>query len=669
MAHTQDNRHIAVTTPLGKDVLLLKGITGHEGLSRLFSFQLDLLSEKDRAIDFTTIVGKQVSVELKHAGGKRFFHGVVNRFSQGAGDATFASYRAEVVPWLWLLTQTADCRIFQNLSVPDILKKVFVDLGFSAFKFNLTKAYAPREYCVQYRETDFNFVSRLMEEEGIFYFFEHTAGAHTLIMGDRPGAHLACAPEKVKFGGTTGGVALPEDVVTSFTKEQRIHPGKYALTDYNFETPSVNLDVTVDSVHPVPGGAKLEIYDYPGPYQKRAEGEAIVRLRIEEEEAARDVFDGAGGCRGFIAGFRFALSGNARGDLDAPYVLTQVQHSAAEYGYDTQGSDEGDFVYANSFTCIPAGVPFRPPRTTPRPSVQGSQTAEVVGPKGEEIYTDKFGRVKVQFHWDREGKKNESSSCWVRASQPWAGQGWGSVSIPRIGQEVVVDFLEGDPDQPIILGRVYNGERMPPYALPKGGMVSGVKSNTTPGGGGSNEISLDDTKGKEKIVIHGQYDMDSKIEHDVTKQVGNDETITITGNRTETVGKDETITIHGARTEDVAKDEAISIAGNRTLTVAKSQSTDVGENRTQSIAKNETLTIGEKRTQQVSKDDSLDVGKNLQITAGDSIIIKTGDASLTMKKDGTITLKGKDITVTGSGKIIVKADGDLILKGSKISQN
>jgi len=301
--------------------------------------------------------------------------------------------------------------------------------------------------------------------------------------------------------------------------------------------------------------------------------------------------------------------------------------------------------------------------------VQGSQTAEVVGPKGEEIYTDKFGRVKVQFHWDREGKKNESSSCWVRASQPWAGQGWGSVSIPRIGQEVVVDFLEGDPDQPIILGRMYNGERMPPYALPAGGMVSGVKSNTTPGGGGNNEISLDDTKGKEKIVIHGQYDMDSKIEHDVTKQVGNDETITIGGNRTETVTKDESITIHGGRTEDVAKDETISITGNRTLTVSKSQSTDITENRTQSIGKSETVSVGDKRTQQVTKDDTLDVGKNLQITAGDSIIIKTGDASLTMKKDGTITLKGKDITVTGSGKITVKADGDVILKGSKISQN
>ena len=669
MAHTQDNRHIAVTTPLGKDVLLLKGFSGQEGLSQLFSFHLDLLSEKNPAIDFSTIVGKQVTVSLKKPGGFRYFNGLVSRFSQGTGDTAFASYRAEVVPWLWMLTRTADCRIFQNLSVPDILKKIFTDLGFTAFKFNLVRSYTPREYCVQYRETDFNFVSRLMEQYGLFYFFEHTDGAHTLIVGDAPGACPACSPEGVRYESAVGAVVLHDDVVTTFTKVQEIRPGKYALSDYNFTTPSVKLGVNVDSVYPPLGGARLEIYDYPGDYQKRNEGEALVKLRIEEEEARRDVIDGASGCRQFIAGFKFNISGQARADFDGPYVLTGVQHSAVENGYDSQSSSGRDNAYENTFTCIPFAVPFRPPRVTPRPVVQGAQTAEVVGVKGEEIYTDKFGRVKVQFHWDREGKKDEGSSCWIRVSQPWAGKSWGSVAIPRIGQEVVVHFLEGDPDQPIILGGVYNGELMPPYALPAGGMVSGVKSNTTPGGGGSNEISLDDTKGKELITIHGQYDMASSIEHDVTASVGNDETISIGANRTETVGKDETITISGARTEDVAKDESISIGKNRTLTIGKSLSVDVGENRTQSIAKNDTVSVGEKRTQQITKDDTLDVGKNLVITVADSITIKTGDASLTMKKDGTITLKGKDVTVNGSGKINIKATGDVVIKGAKVAQN
>jgi len=667
MAYTQDNRRIAIKTPLGKDVLLLKGFSGHESVSQLFRFDVDLLSEVEPALDFDKIIGKRVTISVKHAGGTRFIDGIVRRFSQGAGDATFASYRAEVVPWLWLLTQTADCRIFQNMSIPDIIQKVFKDLGFTDFRMDVAGSFPPREYCVQYRETDFNFVSRLMEQYGLYYFFEHADSKHTLVVANRPTSHRACSPAAVRYQSPVGATVVPDEVVTEFTKQQEIRPGKYALTDYNFETPSVNLAVNVESVYPSLTATKFEVYDYPGEYLKHDEGDGLVKLRIEEEEAQRQVLSGAGSCAQFTAGFRFEISGHARKDIDGAYVLLGVGHVADEQGY---RSGEGTASsYANSFSCAPAGVPFRPPRVTPRPVIQGSQTAEVVGPKGEEIFTDRFGRVKVQFHWDREGKKDANSSCWIRVSHPWAGKGWGLVAIPRIGQEVVVDFLEGDPDQPLVTGRVYNGELMPPYTLPAGGVVSGVKSNSTKGGDGYNEIALDDTKGKELIRIHGQYDKQVTIRHDRTESVGNDETISIGNNRTENVEKNESITIGSNRTENVGKDESITIDGNRTESVAKNESIDIGEERTESVGKNEQVKIGDKRTHRIGNDDTLEVGKNLVINAGDSITIRTGDAMITMKKNGDIQIKGKNVSVDGSGKIQIKASSDVNIKGSKVTNN
>jgi type VI secretion system secreted protein VgrG len=662
MANTQDNRRSAITTPLGKDVLLLEAFTGTEAVSELFHFEARLLAEINKTIDFNAIVGKAVTIRVFTPSGDRFFHGLVSRFAEGESDTTFTTYRAEIVPWLWMLTQTADCRIFQNKTVPDIIKQVFGDLGFSDHSFRLNATYQPREYCVQYRETDFNFVTRLMEQYGIFYYFEHADGKHTLVLADRPAAHAACPQQpKARFHREEG--TLTEHVVTTWRHQQSVRPGKYALTDYNFEMPSVSLAVNVASAVGLP---KFEIYDYPGEYQKRADGETLVRTRIEEEEALRLLVDGSSTCAGFVSGFKFELTEHPRATANGPYVLTRVQHHAQEPGY---RSDTAAFTYENQFACIPLATPFRAARRTPRPIVEGVQTAVVVGVSGEEIFTDKYGRVKVQFHWDREGKRDENSSCWIRVSQPWAGKQWGTVSIPRIGQEVIVDFLEGDPDQPIITGRVYNAEQMPPYTLPAGGVVSGVKSNSTKGGGGYNEISLNDTKGSEKIVIHGQFDMETTIEHDRTESIGNNETVDITANRKESVGGNESISISGNRTESVDKDETISVSGNRTESVGKNESISIGSNRATTIGKNEQISISGDRAIQVGKGDTLDVAKVLEINAGDSVSIKTGSASLTMKKDGTIVLKGKDITIEGSGKINMKASQDIVMKGQKISQN
>jgi type VI secretion system secreted protein VgrG len=625
MAYTQDNRQSSISTPLGKDVLLLKGFTGREGISQLFRFDLELLSEVNPAIEFKDVIGKNVTMAIKHQGTVRYINGFVSRFGQGEGTPTFAVYRAEVVPWLWFLTQTADVRIFQNMTVPDILQKVFKDLGFTDFKLNLTGTYPPREYCVQYRETDFAFVSRLMEQYGIFYFFEHANGKHTLILGDSPGAYVACEPSGVRYQADVGGVVTPDDVVTRFTKQQEFRPGKWAMTDYNFETPSTKLDVNAPGV--LPGAdPKFEVYDYPGEYQKRAEGDALVRIRMEEEECQRDLLSGASQCAQFTGGCTMTIKGNARADFDGTYMLTSVEHAASEHAYDSS-SDDDNLAYSNTFTCIPGAIPFRPKRVTPKPVVQGSQTAEVVGVKGEEIYTDKHGRVKVQFYWDREGKKDENSSCWIRVSQPWAGKGWGSVSIPRIGQEVIVDFLEGDPDQPIITGRVYNGEQTPPYPLPAGGVVSGGKSNSTKGGGGFNELSMDDTKGKEKITIHGQYDLNSLIEHDQSWTVKNDKTTTVDGTHTETIKKDTTITIsEGALTQTVA-------AGTATYKVKGAVDETFEATQTTTVT-NEVVIKS--------------VNAHVHVSGGEEIKLSSGTAFILIKNTGEIEIQGTKVKMVGT---------------------
>src|SRR3989454_4054724 len=729
MSYIQAERQIAISTPLGEDALLLRSFTGYEAISQLFRFDLDLLSEKP-AISFDSIVGKTVTLTAVLADGSdRYWSGYVSRFTQGANDGRFTSYRAEMVPWLWFLTRTADCRIFQNKKAPDIIQTVCQALAFSDFSLRLHGNFVEREYCVQYRESDFNFVSRLMEEEGIFYFFEHADGKHTLVLANDPAEHKPCPHQSTVRYELTAGGWQEDDVVLDCFAHQEFRTGAWAHTDYNFETPSTSLMVQAS------GKNKYEIYDFPGEYRKRGEGDSLARIRLEEQTTPTFVVQGMSDCRGFTPGYKFDLIDHYRIDLNQSYVLTLVRHTASlgsSYG-GAVGSGEGDPSYRNSFECIPAKTTFRPPRRTPQPFVQGCQSAVVVGPAGEEIYTDKYGRVKVQFHWDREGKMNENSSCWVRVSYPWGGKVWGGLNIPRIGHELIVDFLEGKPDQPIIIGRVYNAQQMPPFGPPGGAVVSGFKSNSTKGGGGYNEISLNDTKGTELIQVHGQYDMDTKIEHDERVNVGNnrtesvgvDESITIGNNRTEKVGVDESITIGSNRTRKVGANETVTIASNSTKSVGASESTTIGSSRTEMVGSTETVTVALMRThnigvndmlnvgaaQEVSvgglqaitvalartksvglaeaetiglaktvtvgtdrktsigKDDSLQVGKNLVVSAGDSILFKTGDASILLKKDGTVVIEGKDITIKGSGKIVAKADGDMVLKGQKIGQN
>jgi type VI secretion system secreted protein VgrG len=528
-----------------------------------------------------------------------------------------------------------------------------------------------------------------MEEEGIYYYFKHEDAKHVLILANDPAAHEQCPGQKTARYDFRGGAVIYEDVITEWHYQEEFRTGAWAQTDYNFETPSTSLAVTVNGKNP------YEIYEYPGEYRARGEGDRLARIRLQEQTTPCVISQGSSGCRHFSSGFQFTFEDHYRTDLNKAYLLTAVRHVATQTDYQVGAGGSGDELsYQNTFECIPFSTPFRPQRVTPQPFVQGCQTAVVVGPAGEEIYTDKYGRVKVQFHWDREGKKNENSSCWVRVSHPWAGQGWGAISIPRIGQEVIVDFLEGDPDQPIIVGRVYNAEQMPPFGMPSGAVVSGIKSNSTKGGGGFNEISLNDTKGTELINIHAQYDQQKKVEHDERVNIGNDRTeevkhdekITIGNNRTEKVVADESITIGGNRKEDVTGNETITITGNRTETVKSNETHAIQGTRTHTVSKNEVVTVILTRTHNVLVNDMLNVGAAQEVTVGGAQTITVGalraktiigsevntiNGSQTITVKGSVTettVKDHSQTVTGARTSAISKDDSLTV-GKKLTIN
>jgi type VI secretion system secreted protein VgrG len=539
-SYTQTDRPLTVTTPAGKDVLLVAGFRGHEAISQLFRFQVDLLADVTDKIRFDQIVGGTMTVEMRlTTGDKRWFNGLVTRFSQGGRDEKFLRYRAELAPKLWLLTKKIRSRIFQQLSTPDILRAVLMGLDVT---YQIHGTYYPRDYCVQYRESDFDFASRLMEEEGIYYFFLHTDSGHQMIVTDTANQHPAVPGQSsADYDEVSGGVR--NDMrVTAWEKSQELRSGEYTLWDHCFELPGKTLEVKekiTDNVKVgkvahklnLGGNDQLEIYEYPGGYAQRfdgidrngverrqdlkhiiEDGERTARIRMEEQEARSLEISGASDCGNFTPGHVFTLERHF--DADGTYLLTHIEHKAQAGGY--RGGQELEFSYENRFTCIPDTLPYRPPRVTATPVIAGIQTATVVGAHGEEIFCDKYGRVKVQFHWDREGKKDQASSCWVRVSQVWAGKGWGAFFWPRIGHEVVVAFEDGIPDQPLIVGSVYNADNMPPFELPRGNKLAGWKSASYRGRPSQhfNGILMCDEKGHEHIAIHSERHMRFNTEFD-----------------------------------------------------------------------------------------------------------------------------------------------------------
>lgn len=631
-SYVQGPSPILISTPLGADKFLLKSYQGEERLSEPFRFTLELVSE-DNAVDFTQIVGKSVTLTISLAtGDKQYLNGIVGRFVQAGSDARFTTYYADLHPWLWLLTMNSDCRIFQNMTAPDIIKKVFSDAGFTDFTDSLTATYATREYCVQYMETSFAFVSRLMEEEGIFYFFTHDSSGHKLVLADDTSAYLPCP------GLTTATMNKEawnaEDIVTSCALEQQVVVGQYKADDYNFLTPSTDLTATASG-----SDTSRSIYEYPGIYTTTSDGEPRTSLRLSALEVPGKLVQGTSYCWAFRPGYKFTLAGHGRADANTEYLLKWVSHRADQ-----------NALYANSFEAASSSMVFRPPRVTPRPVIHGSQTATVVGKAGEEIWTDQYGRIVVQFHWDQVGQNDEKSSCWIRVAQGWAGKQWGSIFIPRIGQEVVVSFLEGNPDRPLVTGCVYNATQTVPYTLPDDQTKSTTKTNSSKGGGGFNEFRFEDKAGSEEIFIQAQKDMN------VT--VLNDQTITITNNRTVTVKeKDESLTVStGNRTVKVSTgNETHEVQGTRSVTVTGNVTHTDKADFSRTVTGNYSLKVSGNLTIDVSGSVTIKAGTSLTSQAGTSLE-NTAGTSMTNQAQVSITSKaGASQTVDGGGMLTLKA--------------
>ncbi|WP_375577352.1 type VI secretion system Vgr family protein [Paracidovorax oryzae] len=644
-------RRVTIQTPLG-EALQFRQLQGEEALSALYGFEIDLLSQ-DKGIDPKALLGLGATVSIETEGlGRRYLDGIVTRFGlRGQDTSAQIAYRITLQPWLWLATRRTDFRIFQEMDVPAIVSQVLSRYG-RPFVLRLTRGYRSRPYTVQYHESDYQFVSRLCESEGIYWFVEHASGSHTVVFADDVVASHAPLPggHVIPFYPPGKTAIADREHIFAWRMGQGVAPGRAYLDDYDFTKPRADLSEMRQSP---PGHAHdaYERYEWPGGYTEFADGETYTRLHMEEGMAARERAHAELNKRSIAPGYTIVLENYPRGDQNRQYLVTRVHYHLEENVQATQGTGgagqtQAGSVQKFSMEVHPTSVPYRPEVTTPRPRTTGPQTAVVVGPPGEEIWTDQYGRVKVQFHWDRIGAMNENSSCWVRVSTSWAGPGFGAVFTPRIGMEVIVDFLNGDPDYPIILGCVYNAANMPPWGLPGNATQSGIKTKSSKGGafgdgmksgaGDANAIRFEDRKGAEQLWLHAQKDQLTEVENDEDKWVGQDrrktidrdETNVIHRDRTETVDRNEKITVHGWRTEEVDGDETITIHSNRKERVDHDETISIGDNRREDVGIDETVSIGKNRSKSIGRNEKDKIGNNWSIKVGKMKTETIGIASM-----------------------------------------
>jgi len=633
-----DDQNLMVLKTSADVGLRFRRMSGNEELGRLYEFDVQAVSES-KSIKFEELLSKPASVAIELADGeKRYFHGLVCAIGLEGAHQKMFSYRLILRPWLWLLTRRSDTRIFQDMTMVNILKKVFEPFS-PDYQFQVSAELPTYEYCVQYRESDFNFVSRLMEQEGVYYYFKHDAGKHTMVIVDAPKAHEACPFQNTfEFRESVDGHLDFEPVIEWRTRAE-IQSGQVVLRDYDFTQPQTSLETSAKAIRPE-ASAKLEVYDYPGTYSTPSAGSRYSKIRIEELQSQYARVEGSGSLRGLAYGYRFTLASHPRVDQNKSHLVVGTRIECAYSGYE---SGEDQTFYTCHFVAMEGDEIFRPLRLTPKPSVAGLHTAMVVGPSGEEIHTDKHGRVKVQFHWDRIGQKNEKSSCWVRVASPWAGQTWGMISLPRIGQEVVIDFLEGDPDRPLITGRVYNGEQTPPYALPANVTVSTNKSRSSKSGGTDNfnELRFEDKKGSEHIWF--------QAERDLHQYVKNDATLCILGNQDRIVEKNVSEELKGDVKVKVGLDFATDVAGSESTKVAKDVMTEAGMSVSQKS--------GTKTDIKVGTDLGVEAGINVHLKAGVNVVIEAG-VMLTLKAgNSSIVLGPAGVMVTGTMVFINSGGG------------
>jgi type VI secretion system secreted protein VgrG len=667
----------------GPTELLVLAFEAEEEVSRPFQLDVTLMVLPDADVDPASLVGEKAVLTVHLADGSdRWFNGLVSRvqvWEEGGGD-TRRRLRLRIVPALWKLGLGRNNRIFQAKTVVEIAAEVLKDGGVE-LEDALERSYPKRDYVVQYGESDLDFVSRLLEEEGLFYFFRHEQDQHVLVLGDENSAFPPIAgDDQLPFREPSGLVS--EEHVDAFSSRVEIRPGAVTLRDFNYLRPAV--DLTAGAKADV--DQELEWYDYPAGHQEGAEGKALAKTRLEQHRADSEAMTGASRCRRLASGHVFELVEHPVDGLLDKYVVLRATHRGHQAGAPGAAPAAKVEPYRCQFQCIRHAVPVRPPRRTPRPVIPGPQTAVVTGPAGEEIHTDEHGRIKVQFHWDRQGKKDEKTSCWVRVSQAWAGPGWGALYLPRIGMEVVVEFLEGDPDWPLVVGAVYNGMSPPPVSLPGDKTKSTLRSASSLGSEGNNELRFEDAKGSEEVYLHAQKDLRIRVEHDRSESVGANETITVEVDRTRHIGRDQSLTVDGNDTSTVAVNQTLEVGGNRSTAVGGSHTEAVAGDQEIAVGGSQALTVTAASAETVGAAKALSVGGAYAVTVGGAMNEAVGGVRAeevggtrsetvggkkTESVAGARTLSvGKDLSETVSGKRTLKVEKDLVLNvGGKLQHS
>ncbi len=618
MSHSQLGRNFEIRIEsCSPDDYLFSSMHLREGLSEPFAAAVELLaSQPETPID--DLVGRSAVIKMRdpegQGGADRYLHGLISSAAEFETNDDYTRFRLRLVPWLWLLSRSSDCRIHQNLTIPDIVKSVFDEYGLMDYEFEIERTYPVLEYCVQYRESHLAFVSRLLERAGIGYRFEHDEKRHRLVLFDDQTPTLDVANGATALYRSSEKSEPAPGEVWGWQAERRYRPSEVALTDYNFEDPMLDLNCKKRCNAPARGNERFERFHYPGYHGSLSDGDHEARLWAEIEDCASYKISASSQRGDMLPGRQFKLSGHPGSSWDGEYRVCAIDHHALQsYGTDAEPGES----YSNTFTCQPTEIPFRPRRSTPRPSISGAQTATVVGTKGAEIDVDEYGRVVVQFHWDRHGERDERSSCRVRVAHNGAGRGFGGISHPRIGQEVVVEFLEGDPDRPVVTGRLYNALQNVPWALPANATQGGIRSLSSPGGGRDNfnEIRFEDKTGAEEVSMQAERNMSRLIKNDESDVVGND------------------------RSRSVANDETIEIGANRSVC----------------IGANDTLEVAGSAAENVTGAKSIHVGSTLSIDAGSSISLTCGASSITMNSAGIISISGTMIAIAGAANASLTA--------------
>lgn len=647
------SQQISISSAKVKDLLFTR-MRARERLGELFAYEVEFES-KNTDIDLSGLLKSPMAVTLETRDGyKRYFHGMVCEAEQTSVEQVqnlvYARYRVHLVPRPWLLGGMTDCRIFKDQSVTDIVKKVLSEAGYTDVELNLSGSYAKREYCVQYREDGLNFINRLLQQEGIYYYFTHRDNKHTMVLADGVGSHEVAGDfAKVPYQRSADSVLRAQSTISEWTSLRGVDGTKYQLTDYNPLKPKASLLATGDSDGH--GADGVTGFDYPGTHAVAGVGKHYAQVRAEALSAARSRYAGGTDACSIEIGGLFTLQSHPRSKLNQEYLVTATAMELEAPGYASGADDDGP-VFHCRFEALESRLPWRSPQTARKPGVVGLQTAIVTGSKtDEDIAVDKYGRVQVNFHWNMPGKKHADCSCPVRVASPWAGKGWGAVSIPRVGQEVVVSFIEGDPDRPLIVGGVYNADNMPPYGLPDNKTQSGIKSRSLLGGAADfNELRFEDKKGKEDFFIHAQKDMHEEVENDRTVTIDHDEIATVQNNRTHKVGNDDKLTVTNNGTTSIGKIFKLSagteiqlVCGQASITLKQSGEIEI---------KGSNITIDGQMGVKVS-------GMSIELTA--DMAAKLIGTMVTVKGSGKTTVQGSMVSVTGSG--MTSVSGSILMLG------